>query len=31
VGTVECILTPEDEFYFLEVNARLQWSTRSPK
>jgi acetyl-CoA carboxylase biotin carboxylase subunit len=23
-GTVECILTPEREFYFLEVNARLQ-------
>ena len=23
-GTVECILTPEKEFFFLEVNARLQ-------
>ena len=23
-GTVECILTPEGEFFFLEVNARLQ-------
>jgi acetyl-CoA carboxylase biotin carboxylase subunit len=23
-GTVECILTPDGEFYFLEVNARLQ-------
>jgi acetyl-CoA carboxylase biotin carboxylase subunit len=23
-GTVECVLTPEREFYFLEVNARLQ-------
>jgi acetyl-CoA carboxylase biotin carboxylase subunit len=23
-GTVECILTPEREFFFLEVNARLQ-------
>jgi acetyl-CoA carboxylase, biotin carboxylase subunit len=23
-GTVECILTPEAEFFFLEVNARLQ-------
>jgi acetyl-CoA carboxylase, biotin carboxylase subunit len=23
-GTVECILTPEEEFFFLEVNARLQ-------
>jgi acetyl-CoA carboxylase, biotin carboxylase subunit len=23
-GTVECILTPDREFYFLEVNARLQ-------
>ncbi|MDQ4005257.1 MAG: ATP-grasp domain-containing protein [Actinomycetota bacterium] len=23
-GTVECILSPEGEFYFLEVNARLQ-------
>ena len=24
VGTVECILTPEKEFFFLEVNARIQ-------
>jgi acetyl-CoA carboxylase biotin carboxylase subunit len=24
VGTVECVLTPEREFFFLEVNARLQ-------
>ncbi len=23
-GTVECVLTPEREFFFLEVNARLQ-------
>jgi acetyl-CoA carboxylase biotin carboxylase subunit len=23
-GTVECILTPEGDFFFLEVNARLQ-------
>jgi acetyl-CoA carboxylase, biotin carboxylase subunit len=23
-GTVECVLTPDREFYFLEVNARLQ-------
>lgn len=23
-GTVECILTPEREFFFLEVNARIQ-------
>jgi acetyl-CoA carboxylase biotin carboxylase subunit len=23
-GTVECILTPEGEFFFLEVNARIQ-------
>jgi acetyl-CoA carboxylase, biotin carboxylase subunit len=23
-GTVECVLTPEGEFFFLEVNARLQ-------
>jgi acetyl-CoA carboxylase biotin carboxylase subunit len=23
-GTVECVLTPEKEFFFLEVNARLQ-------
>ena len=23
-GTVECILTPDGEFFFLEVNARLQ-------
>src|SRR5712691_12588304 len=23
-GTVECVLTPERDFYFLEVNARLQ-------
>jgi acetyl-CoA carboxylase biotin carboxylase subunit len=23
-GTVECILTPEGEFFFIEVNARLQ-------
>jgi acetyl-CoA carboxylase biotin carboxylase subunit len=23
-GTVECILTPDKEFFFLEVNARLQ-------
>jgi acetyl-CoA carboxylase biotin carboxylase subunit len=24
VGTVECVLTPDGEFFFLEVNARLQ-------
>ena len=24
VGTVECVLTPEKEFFLLEVNARLQ-------
>jgi acetyl-CoA carboxylase biotin carboxylase subunit len=24
VGTVECVLTPDAEFFFLEVNARLQ-------
>lgn len=24
VGTVECLLTPDAEFFFLEVNARLQ-------
>jgi acetyl-CoA carboxylase, biotin carboxylase subunit len=23
-GTVECVLTPEGEFFFLEVNARIQ-------
>jgi len=23
-GTVECVLTPEKEFFFLEVNARIQ-------